>query len=117
MPIRVGFVGAGGNNSGHMQRVSTMPGKFGEKTVIRIIDNRNSIVSLDKLGFSAPMLEAWKGIIQQPNEIVWPIVVLTTRATADALPRPNPSLWHPAQITVRPQQKLSILAHLFSSRG
>ena len=51
-------------------RVSTMPGKFGEKTVIRIIDNRNSIVSLDKLGFSAPMLEAWKGIIQQPNGVV-----------------------------------------------
>jgi type IV pilus assembly protein PilB len=32
-------------------RVSTMPGKFGEKVVIRIIDNRNAIVSLDKLGF------------------------------------------------------------------
>ncbi|UCD74993.1 MAG: Flp pilus assembly complex ATPase component TadA [Phycisphaerales bacterium] len=51
-------------------RVSTMPGKFGEKTVIRIIDNRNAIVSLDKLGFSAPMFEAWKGVINHPNGVV-----------------------------------------------
>ncbi|MFA7237072.1 MAG: ATPase, T2SS/T4P/T4SS family, partial [Phycisphaeraceae bacterium] len=30
-------------------RVSTMPGKHGEKVVIRIIDNRNILVSLEKL--------------------------------------------------------------------
>jgi type IV pilus assembly protein PilB len=51
-------------------RVSTMPGKFGEKVVIRIIDNRNAIVSLDRLGFSAEMLEMWKAIIDQPNGVV-----------------------------------------------
>lgn len=51
-------------------RVSTMPGKFGEKTVIRIIDNRNSLVSLDKLGFSSTMLQAWKTVIYQPNGVV-----------------------------------------------
>ncbi len=51
-------------------RVSTMPGKYGEKVVIRIIDNRNATVSLDKLGFSAGMLEAWKSVIQHPNGIV-----------------------------------------------
>ena len=51
-------------------RVSTMPGKFGEKVVIRIIDNRNSIVSLDKLGFSASMLVGWKEIVRQPNGVV-----------------------------------------------
>ncbi|MDY7107969.1 MAG: GspE/PulE family protein, partial [Planctomycetota bacterium] len=51
-------------------RVSTMPGKFGEKVVIRIIDNRNAIVSLDRLGFSAEMLEAWKTVIDQANGVV-----------------------------------------------
>ena len=51
-------------------RVSTMPGKFGEKVVIRIIDNRNSIVSLDKLGFSAGMLLGWKEVVRQPNGVV-----------------------------------------------
>ncbi len=51
-------------------RVSTIPGKFGEKVVIRIIDHRSSIVSLDKLGFSPQMLEAWKHVVSQPNGIV-----------------------------------------------
>ncbi len=51
-------------------RVSTIPTKFGEKVVIRIIDQRTSIVSLDKLGFSVQMLEAWKGIVRQPNGVV-----------------------------------------------
>ena len=51
-------------------RVSTIPGKFGEKVVIRIIDHRSSIVSLDKLGFSPVMLEGWKQVIQQPNGVV-----------------------------------------------
>ena len=51
-------------------RVSTMPGKFGEKVVIRIIDHRNAIVSLDKLGFSPQMFENWKLVIHQPNGVV-----------------------------------------------
>jgi len=51
-------------------RVSTMPGKFGEKVAIRIIDNRISGVTLDKLGFSALMLEQWKSIIAQPNGVI-----------------------------------------------
>ena len=51
-------------------RVSTMPGKYGEKVVIRIIDNRSANVTLDKLGFSAPMLEAWKTVVSQPNGVV-----------------------------------------------
>jgi len=51
-------------------RVSTMPGKHGEKVAIRIIDNRSNNVSLDKLGFSHQMLEAWKVVINQPNGVV-----------------------------------------------
>ena len=51
-------------------RVSTMPGKFGEKVVIRVIDNRNAIVSLEKLGFTPPMLAGWRKVVQQPNGVV-----------------------------------------------
>jgi type IV pilus assembly protein PilB len=51
-------------------RVSTMPGKFGEKVVVRIIDNRNAIVSLDRLGFSQIMLEDWKRVVNVPNGVV-----------------------------------------------
>jgi type II secretory ATPase GspE/PulE/Tfp pilus assembly ATPase PilB-like protein len=47
-----------------------MPCKFGEKVVIRIIDNRNHGVSLDKLGFSPQMLEAWKQVIANANGVV-----------------------------------------------
>ena len=36
-------------------RVSTMPGKFGEKVVIRIIDNRTAIVPLEKLGVATDL--------------------------------------------------------------
>ena len=51
-------------------RVSTMPGKHGEKVVIRIIDNRNVLVSLEKLGFSLDMLKGFKDVIHSPNGIV-----------------------------------------------
>jgi type IV pilus assembly protein PilB len=51
-------------------RVATMPGKYGEKVVIRIIDNRSHSLSLDRLGFGGPMLEAWRSVIQLPNGVV-----------------------------------------------
>ena len=51
-------------------RVSTIPGKFGEKVVVRIIDHRTSVVTLDKLGFSPQMLEGWKQVIEWPNGVV-----------------------------------------------
>ncbi len=51
-------------------RVSTMPGKFGEKVVIRIIDKKNAMTGLDQLGFSPAMYEQFSGLIAQPNGIV-----------------------------------------------
>jgi len=51
-------------------RVSTMPGKFGEKVVIRIIDNRNVQTSLETLGFAFGMLNQFRATIQRPNGIV-----------------------------------------------
>jgi type IV pilus assembly protein PilB len=51
-------------------RISTMPGKHGEKVAVRIIDNRISSVTLDKLGFASSMLDTWKQIVEQPNGVV-----------------------------------------------
>lgn len=51
-------------------RVSTMPGKFGEKVVIRIIDNRNSVVSIEKMGMNPEMLDTWRRLINMPNGMV-----------------------------------------------
>ncbi len=51
-------------------RISTMPEKFGEKTVIRIIDNRNIPVNLEKLGFAYEMLTTLKKVLEQPNGIL-----------------------------------------------
>ena len=48
-------------------RVSTMATQFGEKVVIRIIDNRNILVNLEKLGFSYEMLKDWKKVIAAPH--------------------------------------------------
>ena len=51
-------------------RVSTMAGPCGEKIVIRIIDNRNVLVNLEKLGFDYEMLKEWRKVIVRPNGIV-----------------------------------------------
>jgi len=50
-------------------RVSTMPGKFGEKVVIRIIDNQVAMLGLDKLGFEPDMLATFRRLLAMPNGI------------------------------------------------
>jgi type IV pilus assembly protein PilB len=51
-------------------RVSTMPGKHGEKVVVRIIDNDKASVNLEKLGFGYETLKQWRKLISLPNGIV-----------------------------------------------
>ncbi len=51
-------------------RVSTMPGKNGEKVVIRIIDSGNAVVGVEKLGFNHRMLQQWKEAIANPNGVI-----------------------------------------------
>jgi type IV pilus assembly protein PilB len=51
-------------------RVSTMPGKHGEKVVVRILDNERASVNLEKLGFGYETLKRWRKLIQLPNGIV-----------------------------------------------
>ena len=50
-------------------RVSTMPGRHGEKTVIRVIDSRQSIVPLERLGMDEVTLSKWMDIVRRPNGI------------------------------------------------
>ncbi|MEY3143664.1 MAG: Type traffic warden ATPase [Planctomycetota bacterium] len=50
-------------------RVSTMPGRHGEKVVIRIIDSRASLVPLERLGMSPEILKRWTDVIERPNGI------------------------------------------------
>jgi len=51
-------------------RVSVMPGNFGEKVVIRIIDARKTLANLEALGFSYDNLKLFKTKIKSSNGIV-----------------------------------------------
>ena len=51
-------------------RLSTLPNKFGEKAVLRIIDNRNILVDLKELGFHADVLKRFREIIRKPHGLI-----------------------------------------------
>ena len=51
-------------------RVSVMPGNFGEKVVIRVIDPHKMLFSLESLGFTVENLQLFRHVIQAPNGIV-----------------------------------------------
>ncbi|NLH16723.1 MAG: Flp pilus assembly complex ATPase component TadA [Phycisphaerae bacterium] len=51
-------------------RVSVMPGSFGEKVVVRVIDARKILTHLESLGFSFDNLKLFKQVIEAPHGIV-----------------------------------------------
>lgn len=51
-------------------RVSTFPGIFGEKVVLRILDKSSSLKTLDQLGFSEYNLRIFEKIITQPYGMI-----------------------------------------------
>ncbi len=51
-------------------RVSTLPGKHGEKIVMRIIDNDRGSINLERLGFNYDTLKQWRKLISLPNGIL-----------------------------------------------
>ncbi len=51
-------------------RVSVMPGNFGEKVVIRIIDSHKVLFNFESLGFTYDNLKLFREVIQSPNGIV-----------------------------------------------
>jgi type IV pilus assembly protein PilB len=52
-------------------RVSTVPAKFGEKIVMRILDKSGSLLPLDKIIVHAPTVERLRWMINQPYGIVY----------------------------------------------
>jgi type IV pilus assembly protein PilB len=50
-------------------RISTLPGQFGEKVVIRVLDNQAINMSLQQLGFSADIYEQFRQQLEKPNGI------------------------------------------------
>jgi type IV pilus assembly protein PilB len=52
-------------------RVSTVPGKWGEKIVLRILDKSNTQLGLDKLITDGPTLAIVRDMIQQPYGIIY----------------------------------------------
>ncbi len=51
-------------------RISTLPGPHGEKVVIRIFDDRSTLVNLEKLGFEGDMLVEFRRLIAAPNGVL-----------------------------------------------
>ena len=51
-------------------RVSVMPGNFGEKVVVRIIDPQKILFNFESLGFTYENLRLLRKVIQSPNGIV-----------------------------------------------
>ncbi|OQY05276.1 MAG: ATPase [Planctomycetales bacterium 4572_13] len=51
-------------------RVSVMPGTYGEKVVIRVIDFHKMLTNLESLGFGYENLQSFKKVINHPNGIV-----------------------------------------------
>ena len=51
-------------------RVSVMPGSFGEKVVIRVIDPQKVIFNFESLGFTYENLRLFRQVIQAPTGIV-----------------------------------------------
>lgn len=51
-------------------RMSTLPTAFGEKVVMRILDNRSINVPLEALGFSEDALTIWRNQVEMPHGIL-----------------------------------------------
>jgi type IV pilus assembly protein PilB len=52
-------------------RVSTLPGKWGEKVCMRLLDKSNTALGLDTLFTHAPVLATVREMIQQPHGIIY----------------------------------------------
>jgi len=51
-------------------RVSVMPGNFGEKVVIRVINPQKIVLNLESLGFTYGNLQLYRDVMQSPNGMI-----------------------------------------------
>ncbi len=51
-------------------RISTLPARYGERVVMRLLDKQQARLDLDELGMPAAMLQTFRGLLTQPNGII-----------------------------------------------
>ena len=51
-------------------RVSTLPSRFGERVVLRLLDNEKALLTLNQLGMSAETLTEFRAALARPNGII-----------------------------------------------
>ncbi len=51
-------------------RFSSLPGIFGEKVVLRVLDKKGAILDLNKLGFGEETLHKFKGLLKRPFGLI-----------------------------------------------
>ena len=51
-------------------RVSTLPSRYGERVVLRLLDKDSARFSLDQLGMAPAQLEDFQSVLAQPNGVV-----------------------------------------------
>ena len=51
-------------------RFSSLPGLFGEKVVLRVLDKEQSVFDLDRLGMSASNLETFNNLLKVNNGLI-----------------------------------------------
>jgi len=51
-------------------RFSSMPGVYGEKVVMRILDRSQAILDLNSLGFDADLLESFKSLVRSSHGLI-----------------------------------------------
>ncbi len=58
------------NNKEVDLRISTMPSKYGEKVVIRILDKSSTVLGLEHLGFKPAMQSVFESMIERPHGLI-----------------------------------------------
>jgi type IV pilus assembly protein PilB len=51
-------------------RVSTLPTMFGEKVVLRVLDQSSTQIGLSRLGFPSDVLQQWESAVSKPHGMV-----------------------------------------------
>jgi type IV pilus assembly protein PilB len=51
-------------------RFSSLPGAFGEKVVLRVLDRHKGLLDMEELGFAKETLDAFRGLLRRPHGLV-----------------------------------------------
>jgi type IV pilus assembly protein PilB len=51
-------------------RFSSLPGAFGEKVVLRVLDRHKGLLDMEELGFAGETLDVFRGLLRRPHGLV-----------------------------------------------